>query len=79
MSILEIIIGVMLIVCGVAVVMLVLAQQSKNDMGSLGGASMYADMSSRSTDAKIAKVTSYAGTALVVLCVVLSAVSIFAK
>ena len=79
MSILEVIVGVMLIGCSVGIIMLVLAQQAKSGMGTMGGGDMFADMSSRSTDAKIAKVTSYAGVAFFALAVVASAISLLAK
>ncbi len=79
MSILEIIVGVLLIVCGVAIVMLVLAQQANNNMGAIGGGNMFADMGSRSTDAKMGQVTTYAGVAFFALAVVASAISVFAK
>lgn len=79
MSILEIIVGVMLIVCGVAIIMLVLAQQPNNGMGAMGGGNMFSDMSSRSTDARIAKVTSYAGMAFFALALVAGAISLLAK
>ncbi|MBQ3588315.1 MAG: preprotein translocase subunit SecG [Oscillospiraceae bacterium] len=79
MSILEIITGALLVVCSVAIIMLVLAQQPKGGMGTLGGGDMFADMSSRSTDAKIANVTKYAGCAFFALALVVSAISLMAK
>ena len=79
MSILEIITGVLLIVCSVAIIMLVLAQQAKGGMGTMGGSEMFADMSSRSTDAKLANVTKYAGCAFFALALVVSAISLLAK
>lgn len=78
MSILEIIVGVMLIACSAVITLLVLAQESKSGMGAVDGG-MYVDMSSRSTDAKIAKVTSYAGVAFFALAVIVSAISLIAK
>ncbi|MBR5520688.1 MAG: preprotein translocase subunit SecG [Oscillospiraceae bacterium] len=78
MSILEVIAGFMLIFCGVVIIMLVMAQQGKSDMGTLGGSSMFADMNSRSTDAKMAQVTKYAGIAFFALALAVSAISIFA-
>ena len=79
MGILEIISGVLLIACSVVITMLVLVQQGNNGMGALGGGEMFADMSSRSTDAKIAQVTKYAGLAFFVLAVVVSAINVVAK
>ncbi len=79
MSILEIIVGVMLIVCSVVITMLVLSQQAQNGMGTVAGGSMFNDISSRSTDAKIAKVTAYAGVALFVLAIAAGAISVLAK
>ena len=79
MGILEIITGALLVVCGVVIVMLVLAQQANTGMGSMGGGNMFADMSSRSTDAKIANVTKYAGCAFFALALVASAISLLAK
>ena len=79
MGILEIISGVLLIACSVVIVMLVLVQQGNNGMGAIGGGDMFADMGSRSTDAKIAQVTKYAGLAFFVLAVVVSAINVVAK
>ncbi len=79
MSILEVIAGFMLIFCGVVITLLVMAQQAKGGMGTMGGADMYADMSTRSADAKMAQVTQYAGIAFFVLALAVSAISIFAK
>ena len=79
MGILEIISGVLLIACSVVIIMLVLVQQGNNGMGALSGGEMFADMSSRSTDAKIAQVTKYAGIAFFALALAVSAISIFAK
>ncbi|MEG1863572.1 MAG: preprotein translocase subunit SecG [Oscillospiraceae bacterium] len=81
MNILEIISGVLLIVCSVVIILLVLAQEAKQGgMGALtGGGEAYSDMQSRSTDAKIAKVTKYAAIAFFVLTIAVSAISIFAK
>ena len=79
MGILEIISGVLLIACSVVIVMLVLVQQGNNGMGAIGGGDMFADMSSRSTDAKVAQVTKYAGFAFFVLAAVVSAINVVAK
>ena len=77
MGILEIISGVMLIFCSVVITMLVMAQEANGGMGAIGGNMM--DMGSRSTDARIAKVTQYAGVAFFVLAVVVNAINVFAK
>ena len=57
--------------------MLVMAQEAQGGMGAVGGAMM--DMGSRSTDARIANVTKYAGVAFFVLAVVVNAINILAK
>lgn len=77
MGILEIITGVLLIFCSVVIVMLVMAQEAQGGMGAVGGAMM--DMGSRSTDARIANVTKYAGAAFFVLAVVANAINVLAK
>ena len=79
MSILEVIAGFMLIFCGVVIILLVLAQQPSGGMGAIGGGDMFADMSSRSTDAKVAQVTKFAGIAFFVFAVAVSAINAFAK
>lgn len=79
MGILEIISGVLLIACSVVIILLVLAQQPSGGMGAIGGGDMFADMSSRSTDAKIAQVTKFAGIAFFVFAVAVSAINAFAK
>ena len=79
MGILEIISGVMLIACSVVIIMLVLAQQPNSGMGTIGGGEMFQDMNSRSQDAKIAKVTQYAGAAFFVLAVLVSVINVVAK
>lgn len=79
MGILEIIAGVLLIVCCVIVSMLVLAQQPKsNGMTAMtGGSDVYGDMQTRTADAKLAKLTKYAGIAFFVLVMAVSAISAF--
>jgi len=78
MGILEIISGVLLLVCSLAIIMLVAAQQPNNNMGAIGGGNMFADMSSRSADAKMAKVTGYAGVAFFVIAIAVSALGLLA-
>ena len=76
MSILQIVSGVLLIVCGVIIAALVLVQEPKGGLGTVGGGTdMYMDMQSRSTDAKIAKTTVYAGVAFFVLAVAVAAIA----
>lgn len=77
MGILEIISGVLLIFCSVVITMLVMAQEANGGMGAVGGGMM--DMGSRSTDARIAKVTQYAGVAFFVLAIVVNAINVLAK
>lgn len=80
MGIFEIIAGVLLIICSVIIIALVVAQQPQSGMGALGGANdMYSSMQSRSIDARIAKVTKYAGVAFFVVAILVSVVGIFAK
>ena len=81
MGILEIIAGVLLIVCSVVIVLLVLAQEAKTSgmTAIAGGSDVYGDMQSRTADAKIAKVTKFAGIAFFVLVVLVSAFTAFAK
>lgn len=78
MGILEIISGVLLIFCSVVITMLVMAQEANGGMGAVGGGNMM-DMGSRSTDARIAKVTQYAGVAFFVLAIVVNAINVLAK
>ena len=81
MGILEIIAGVLLIVCSVVIVLLVLAQEAKTSgmTAIAGGSDVYGDMQSRTADAKIAKVTKFAGIAFFVLVILVSAFTAFAK
>ena len=81
MGILEIIAGVLLVVCSVVIVLLVLAQEAKTSgmTAIAGGSDAYGDMQSRTADAKIAKVTKFAGIAFFVLVVLVSALTAFAK
>ena len=81
MGILEIIAGALLIVCSVVIVLLVLAQEAKTSgmTAIAGGSDVYGDMQSRTADAKIAKVTKFAGIAFFVLVILVSAFTAFAK
>lgn len=81
MSIFEIILGVLLVVCGLVIGFLVLAQEPSNGgAGAIaGGADAYSAMQSRSTDAKIAQVTKYAGIAFFVVAILVNVVDLLAK
>ena len=81
MGILEIFAGVALIVCCVIVCLLVLAEQPKtNGMAAMtGGSDVYGDMQTRTADAKLAKLTKYAGVAFFVLIIAVSAIALLAK
>lgn len=78
MSILEIISGVRLILCGLAIAFLVLSQEPSNGgAGALsGGADAYSAMQARSTDAKIAQVTKYAGFVFFALAIIVNAIAL---
>ena len=81
MGILEIIAGVALILCCVVVRLLVLAQEPKTSgMSAMtGGSEVYGDMQTRTADAKLAKLTKYAGVAFFVLIIAVSAISVLVK
>ena len=81
MGILEIIAGVLLILCCVVVVLLVLSQNPKTSgMSAMtGGSDVYGDMQTRTADAKLAKLTKYAGGAFFVLIIAVSAIALLAK
>ncbi len=81
LNLFEIIAGVLLALVSILVIVLVLSQRAKTGgMGALGGMSEnYANVQSRSVDAKAATATKYAAIALFVLAIAVSAVSIFVK
>ncbi len=79
MGVLQIVTGVRFAVCGLIVIFLVLAQQPSNDLGVMGGASAYRSMQERSTDARIANTTKYAGAAFFIIAILCGVVSLFAK
>ena len=81
MGILEIVSGVLLIFCSIIVILLVLAQEAKtNGMSAMtGGSDVYADMQSRTNDARLAKVTKYAAAAFIILTVAVGAIVKFVK
>ena len=76
MGSLEIIAGVLLILCCVVVALLVLAQNPKTSgMSAMtGGSEVYSDMQTRTADSKLAKLTKYAGVAFFVMVIAVSAI-----
>ena len=76
MGILEIIAGVLLILCGVVIILLVMSQQAKTSgMSAMtGGSEVYSDMQTRTADSKLAKLTKYAGVAFFVMVIAVSAI-----
>ncbi len=81
MSILEIIAGVLLILCSVVIILLVMSQQAKTGgMSAMtGGSDVYGEMQSRTADAKLSKLTKYAAIVFFVLTVAVGAIALFAK
>lgn len=81
MGILEIIAGVLLILCSVVIIMLVMSQQAKSSgMSAMtGGSDIYGEMQSRTADAKLAKLTKVAGIVFFVLTIAVSAIALLAK
>ncbi|MBE6895439.1 MAG: preprotein translocase subunit SecG [Ruminococcaceae bacterium] len=81
MGILEIIAGVLLILCSVVIIMLVMSQQPKTSgMSAMtGGSDIYGEMQSRTADAKLAKLTKVAGIVFFVLTIAVSAIALLAK
>ncbi len=79
MGALQIIAGLRFAACGLVVIFLVLAQQPSNDLGVMGGAAAYQSMQRRSTDARIANTTKYAGVAFFVLALLCGFVVLLAK
>ena len=81
MGILEIIAGVLLILCSVVIILLVMSQQAKTSgMSAMtGGSDVYGDMQSRTADAKLANLTKYAAVVFFVLTIAVSAIALLAK
>lgn len=81
MSILEMIAGVLLILCSVVIILLVMSQDAKtNGMSAMtGGSDVYGEMQSRTADAKLAKLTKYAAVVFFVLTVAVGAIALLAK
>ncbi len=82
MGVLEIISGVLLILCSVAIIGMVLFQDSQGNglSGAIGGGEMMgANGRSRSAGTMLAKYTKYAAIAFFVLAVLVGVISIYLK
>ena len=81
MSILEMIAGVLLILCSVVIILLVMSQDAKTGgMSAMtGGSDVYGEMQSRTADAKLAKLTKYAAVVFFVLTIAVGAIALLAK
>ena len=82
MDILEIISGVLLILCSIAIVVMVLFQDSKGNglSGAIGGGEMMtSEARPRTTDAVLAKYTKIAAVVFFVVTVGVSLLSVFVK
>ena len=82
MGILEIISGVLLILCSIAIVVMVLFQDSKGNglSGAIGGGEMMtSEARTRTTDAVLAKYTKIAAVVFFVVTVGVSLLSVFVK
>ena len=82
MGALEIISGVLLIVCSVAIIVLVLFQESKGNglSGAIAGGEMMGNEGrSRSSGAVLARYTKYAAIAFFVLAILVCVISVYLK
>ncbi len=82
MGILEIISGVLLILCSIAIVVMVLFQDSKGNglSGAIaGGEMMQNDGRTRSVDTMLAKYTKYAAIVFFVVSILVSVFSVYAN
>lgn len=82
MGVLEIISGVLLILCSIAIIIMVLFQDSQGNglSGAIGGGDMMGiNGRSRSTGAVLAKYTKYTAIAFFVLAVLVGVISIYLK
>ena len=77
MGVLEIISGVLLILCSIAIIVMVLFQESKGN--GLSGAMMGNEGRSRSSNAMLAKYTKYAAIVFFVLAILVGVISIYLK
>ncbi|MEG0769472.1 MAG: preprotein translocase subunit SecG [Ruthenibacterium sp.] len=80
MGVLEIISGVLLILCSIAIILMVLFQESKGNglSGVIGGGEMM-ENGGRSSNSMLAKYTKYAAIGFFVLAILVSVVSIYLK
>ena len=78
MGVLEIISGVLLILCSIAIIVMVLFQESKGNglSGAIAGGS---EGRSRSSNAMLAKYTKYAAIVFFVLAILVGVISIYLK
>ena len=82
MGVLEIISGVLLILCSIAIIVMVLFQESKGNglSGAIAGGEMMGNEGrSRSSNAMIAKYTKYAAIVFFVLAILVGVISIYLK
>ncbi|MEF9969133.1 MAG: preprotein translocase subunit SecG [Ruthenibacterium sp.] len=82
MGVLEIISGIVLILCSIAIVVMVLFQDSKGNglSGAIGGGEMMANGGrSRSADTILAKYTKYCAIAFFVITILVGVFSIYTK
>lgn len=82
MGVLEIISGILLILCSIAIIVLVLFQDSKGSglSGAIAGGEMMGNEGrSRSSGAVLARYTKYAAIAFFVLAVLVGVISIYLK
>lgn len=82
MGALEIVSGVLLILCSIAIIVLVLFQESKGSglSGAIaGGEMMGSEGRSRSSGAVLAKYTKYAAIAFFVLAILVCVISVYLK
>ena len=80
MGVLEIISGVLLILCSIAIIVMVLFQESKGLSGAIAGGEMMGNEGrSRSSNAMLAKYTKYAAIVFFVLAILVGVISIYLK
>lgn len=82
MNALEIVSGVLLILCSIAIIVLVLFQESKGNglSGAIAGSEMMGNEGrSRSSGAILAKYTKYAAIAFFVLAILVCVISVYLK
>ncbi len=84
MGTLEIIAGVVLILCSIVIILVVLAQDSKDDglTSAIGGgsnASFYENNMARTKDAKLSRFTKVAATLIFIITLALNIIANFSK